>query len=79
MDSKILTAVKTLAVALMGEGASVTDETIAAALENLAENYVRPAELTAIELTVSATGDLTGGVATLSDDSTITITVTTET
>ncbi len=93
MDGRILRAVKILAVALMGEGSveDLTEETIAEALESLAENYERPADgqdgqdgadgayVTAIELTVDGDGAVTGGTATLSDESTVEITVTTET
>lgn len=92
-DGRILRAVKVLAVALMGTGSvdDLTEETIAEALENLAENYTRPADgapgadgadgasVTAIELTVDGDGKVTGGKATLSDDSEITITVTEDT
>jgi hypothetical protein len=111
-DGRILRAVKLLAVALMGDGSAdeLTEETIAEALENLAENYQRPADgksayeiwvdegnvgdeqdfldslkgdpglsVTAIELTVDGDGKVTGGKATLSDDSEITITVTEDT
>ena len=89
MDGRILRAVKILAVALMGSGSveDLTEETIAEALENLAENYERPADgekgdtgatgahVTAMALTVDG-GVVTGGTATLSDSTTVTITVT---
>ncbi len=90
MDGRILRAVKILAVALMGEGSieDLTEETIAKALENLAENYERPADgqdgadganVTAIELIVDGDGAVTGGTATLSDETEIEITVTVDT
>lgn len=88
-DGRILRAVKLLAAALLDVSADeLTEETIAEALENLAENYQRPADgapgapgayVTAIELTVDGDGKVTGGKATLSDDSEITITVTEDT
>lgn len=96
MNAKIVRALKSLTVALDGSGTTdeITQNSVAGVLENLAENYERPADgakgadgadgekgdtgahVTAMALTV-ADGVVTGGTATLSDSSTITITVTT--
>lgn len=87
MNAKIVKALKSLTVALNGSGTTgaITQSSVAGVLENLADNYERPtdgakgdtgAHVTAMALTV-ADGVVTGGTATLSDSSTITITVTT--
>ncbi len=88
--SKLTDSFKALAQVMLGTSDDIPGDSLADVVDYLAENYTAPsdgedgaagadgASVTAMELTVTE-GVVTGGTATLSDESTVAITVTTGT
>lgn len=83
--SKLTDAFKAFTQALLGTSEDIPGDSLADVVDYAAENYTPPADgadgayVTGIELTVDVGGAVTGGTATLSDESTVNITVTPET
>lgn len=86
MASKLTESFKALTKVLLGTSEDIPGDSLADVVDYLAENYEAPtgepgadgadgASVTAITLTVDGGGAVTGGTATLSDESTVTITV----
>ena len=83
--SRLTDAFKAFTQTLLNTSEDIPGDRLADVVDYAAENYTPPADgadglsVTAIELTVDVGGAVTGGIATLSDESTINITVTTGT
>ena len=86
--SKLTDAFKAFSQALLGTEEAIPGDSLADVVEYAAEHYEAPSDgaagadglsVTAMTLTVDGEGAVTGGTATLSDESTIAITVTTGT
>jgi len=83
--SRLTDAFKALTQGLLGTEDPIPGDTLKDVIAYAAENYTPPADgadgahITAIELTVDGEGAVTGGTATLSDETTVPITVTTGT
>ena len=84
--SRLTDAFKALTQALLGTEQAIPGDRLADIVEYAAENYTPPsdgddgadgASVTAIALTVDEEGAVTGGTATLSDETIVPITVTT--
>ena len=83
--SKLTDSFKALAQAMLGTSEDIPGDSLADVVDYLAENYTAPsdgadgvdgASVTAIALVTDVGGAVTGGTATLSDESTVEITVT---
>jgi hypothetical protein len=88
--ANILTSLKGLAAKIKGTGTAddIEGNLISEVIDKITDEYEAPADgadgapgayITAIELTADGNGDVIGGTATLSDESTVNITVTTGT
>ncbi len=85
--ANILKSLKGLAAKVKGSGTAddIEGDIISEVIDQMTDDYEPPedgadgapgAYITAIDLTVDGNGDVTGGTATLSDESTVPITVT---